>query len=424
MNFGFSKYVKNAIVLMGDSIIKLSVSFILSVFIARFFGPAKFGSINYVLASISILQVIVAFGFEDIILKDFGLSNKPDNIILTTVWNLRLIFALIAYGIGFVFFYFLLDRNLIKIYLILGFEFFCFAFYGYKQWFQIKSLNKYVVLASQVSFITITVLRIFYLMFFEDIYLYALILLSSYIIEDAVLLLCFRKCSDKTEKKFDGVYAKCLVLASLPLLFQNIAATIYIRIDQIMVGKMLGTAEVGIYSIAVTISELIYFIPGAITNAFYPKITDAKKNGGDFKSVIVRIGQINVAVCVAFALFCSFVIPFLLPIVYGEAYSRAGTVIQIHSWAGVFVGIGSATGMIFIFDGKQKRLLVSSVLATCLNIILNYLFIPLWGINGAASATLISYVFSVYLFHAFFKNKEYFILRSKCFLVFNLLRKK
>ena len=417
----FSKYIKNAILLMGDSIIKLIISFILSIFIARTFGPTKFGQINYVLAVISILQVIVIFGFEDIILKDFGLEIKPDNTILRTVFLLRFFFAIFAYLLGIFLFYYFFDRSLLKTYLILGLEFFCFIFYAYKQWFQIKSLNKYVVLASQISFIVTTTLRIFYLIFFDNLYLYACILLMGLLIEDLVLFISFEQCKDSSVRHFDNEYAKKLLNSSWPLLLQNIAAIIYIRIDQIMVGKMLSISDVGIYSIGVTISELVYFIPNAIANAFYPKVAEAKKTENDYKSVAIRIGQMNVAVCLAFALFCTLIVPFLVTMVYGDAYSAAGRVIQIHSWAGIFVGIGCATGSVFIFEGKQKRLLASSIFATILNVILNYLFIPLWGVNGAAIATLLSYVFSVYLFHLFFKDKSYFVLRTKCFLFYQLL---
>ena len=52
-------YIKNALILMFDSVIKILAGFILTVLIARFFGPGKFGDINYVLAVVEILQIFV-----------------------------------------------------------------------------------------------------------------------------------------------------------------------------------------------------------------------------------------------------------------------------------------------------------------------------------------------------------------------------
>lgn len=101
-----SKYVKNAVILMGDSVIRLLIGFVLSIFIARIFGPEKFGKINYVLAFISILQVLVIFGFDEIALKDMGLSLFPENTIVKTVINLRWILAFFSYSLGFLIFYF------------------------------------------------------------------------------------------------------------------------------------------------------------------------------------------------------------------------------------------------------------------------------------------------------------------------------
>ena len=73
-------YIKNALVLMIDSVIKILAGFILTVLIARFFGPGKFGDINYVLAVVEILQIFVLFGFDDIEISFddfFDIHNFP-----------------------------------------------------------------------------------------------------------------------------------------------------------------------------------------------------------------------------------------------------------------------------------------------------------------------------------------------------------
>lgn len=409
---------------MVDSIIKLVISFIVSIFVARIFGPAKFGQISYVAAVISFLQVSVIFGFDTIVRKDLGLGTYPENTIVNTVIVIRWGLAVVAYILGFCLFYFYLGKTYIYIYLILGLELFCYIYDVYKQWFQIKSLNKYAVVASQVAFLSLIALKILYLCFFDNLNIYSLFILFSFFIEVVVLKFNFHRLKDNSLLRFDGTYAKNLVKASLPLLLNNFSIVIYMKVDQVMIGKMLTPKDVGLYSVAVTISEMVYFLPMAMSNALYPKVTDAKKNGEDYKKILERIGQINVTICLLWALFCTFFMPFLIVFVYGENYEPACKVIQIHSWAGVFVGASTGTGSDIIFEEKQKLFFYDTICAAILNVILNYILIKIIGINGAAIATLVAQAFSAWLFFAFLKDKKYFYLRCRYFLMNNLIRKK
>jgi PST family polysaccharide transporter len=71
-------------------------------------------------------------------------------------------------------------------------------------------------------------------------------------------------------------YAKSLLQDSWPLILSGIVIMIYMRIDQVMLGQMVGDESVGVYSVAVKISELWYFVPIAIVNSVFPSIVKAK----------------------------------------------------------------------------------------------------------------------------------------------------
>jgi O-antigen/teichoic acid export membrane protein len=407
-------YIKNTIILLSDNIIKIICGFIISIFIARYFGPGRFGQINYVVAFIGILQVFVLFGFEGIVLKDIGLGLYPESRIMGTVIKTRLLLALIVFSIGSAIFYFYFDKSLLLIYFILGIQLFVCSLHIFKQWYQIKSLNKYTVIASQISFITVFILKIALIILSKDVIWYAYILTLGSIIEAILLFFFFKKnAKGVVIEKLDISYVKHLLKLSLPLLFQNFAIVIYMKIDQIMIGKMLSAYELGLYSISVTISELVYFIPMAISNAVYPKIAQAKKDGKDYETLLVKLGSLNISICLLFAIICTLFAPFLITTLYGEAYSAAGNVIQIHSWAGVFVAIGVSHGSFIIFNNMQTYSLIGTVFAAIINIVGNFIYIPMWGINGAAITTILSYFFSAYFFYFLIKDKRTFILRTK-----------
>ena len=71
--------------------------------------------------------------------------------------------------------------------------------------------------------------------------------------------------------------ANALLKDSWPLIFSGLAIMVYMRIDQIMLGQMLGDKAVGIYTAAVRISEVWYFIPMAIVASVFPSIIVSEK---------------------------------------------------------------------------------------------------------------------------------------------------
>jgi O-antigen/teichoic acid export membrane protein len=76
---------------------------------------------------------------------------------------------------------------------------------------------------------------------------------------------------------FDIEIGKKLLKDSWPLLLSSIAISIYMRIDQVMIKNMLGDREVGLYSAAMRLVEVWYFIPMIITQSVFPAIVNAKK---------------------------------------------------------------------------------------------------------------------------------------------------
>jgi O-antigen/teichoic acid export membrane protein len=175
---------------------------------------------------------------------------------------------------------------------------------------------------------------------------------------------------------------------------------------------MLSKPELGLYSLAVIISEMIYFVPMAVTNGMYPKYVKAEKNG-NLNALLVKIGSVNWIICFIFVLGCIFFISFFVKFFYGYEYIRIGSVITIHSLASIFVALGVSHSPLLIFKNLQKYSLYASLIGAILNVILNYFMISKWGINGAAIATVITQAFASYLFFAFVKDKTFFLNETR-----------
>ena len=214
---------------------------------------------------------------------------------------------------------------------------------------------------------------------------------------------------------FDSVTAKQMLRNSWPLIFSGLVVMIYMRIDQIMIKEMLGEREVGLYSAAVRISEMWYFIPVIITNSIFPSIVNAKNVSEElYKIRLQRLYTLMVWAAIAIALPMTFVSEWLVTLLYGEAYREAGPVLMIHIWTGVFVSLGVASGAWLINQNLQLFAFYRTFIGAVINVILNLFLIPIYGMIGAAIATVIAQVMAALVFDVFTnKTRVTFVMKLK-----------
>ena len=169
------------------------------------------------------------------------------------------------------------------------------------------------------------------------------------------------------------------------------------RIDQIMIGLMLNITSLGYYAVATAIAELLWFMSSAVELVLYPKTSE--ENLDEAEERIKRSGRI-----VLFLTFCGGIImaiasKYLILLYGGKIFLPAITPLII-----LLPGIvlSSHSQIISVLWVKKRWLLnisIFSMVNALLNILLNFIFIPRWGINGAALATTITYsvIFIFYL---------------------------
>jgi PST family polysaccharide transporter len=189
------------------------------------------------------------------------------------------------------------------------------------------------------------------------------------------------------------------------------------KIDQIMLGQMLGDQAVGIFSAASRISEAWYFVPMIIVGSVFPSILDAKKCGEvQYHNRLQHLYDLMVWLSVAIALPMTFLSTPIVIGLFGLAYAESGPVLVIHIWASVFVFLGVASGQWFIAENRQILIFQRTVLGAIVNVALNYIFIPRFGVIGAAYATVLAQA-SVGLVYDLFQKetRPMFLMKLKSF---------
>jgi O-antigen/teichoic acid export membrane protein len=418
---GFQRYFKNTGWMFSGKIVNLVVAFVVNVMIARYLGPDRYGVLSYVISFVGLFLFIPGFGVGGIILRDLVKFPEKKNAILGTTFFLNLFGAILAIIIIvlIVVFNFNHDPFTNILIIIMSSTFVLQSFNVIDSYFQASVLAKKVVVVQTISLFVSSIIKLLFIFLKFDLQFF----IYLYIFDAAFLstgLLLIYKLSHHSifAWHFDRNLARQFLRESWSLMFSSLFFLIYARIDQVMIKSMLNNHEVGIYSVAVKLSEFWVFIPSTIAASFMPAIINAQKTNQSvyenrYKKLYLLIFYLS--------LFISFIIFILAkPIViilFGESYLGAIKPLQVYVWSGVASAVGYLVSMYLIIENHAKVTLVCAFTSMMINIILNWKLIPIFGISAAAFATLISYFFFIFGIAFFRKTRGHlvFILKALAF---------
>ena len=194
---------------------------------------------------------------------------------------------------------------------------------------------------------------------------------------------------------FDKTIVPFFIKESFPLLLSGAAIVIYQRIDQVMIGNMLNKTEVGYFATAGKFVDLILFLPAILVQTITPILVREKEcDSYSYEAKKRTFVGITTWVSLLMALAISLSAYWMIIYTYGEKYALAIPVLQIMAFKAVGMALSAAGGQIIIIEHIQKWAFIRNVLGCFLCVILNYLFIPKYGIIGSAIVTVITVFFA------------------------------
>jgi O-antigen/teichoic acid export membrane protein len=172
---------------------------------------------------------------------------------------------------------------------------------------------------------------------------------------------------------------------------------VYLRIDQVMLGEMVDSEEVGIYSVAVRMAEVWFFLPTAIYWSVFPSIVEARGQSEVlFYERLQKFYNLMTLSAYAVAIPVTLAAPWLVGALFGKAYTRGGPMLAVLIWANVFISLEMARSSFLTAMNWTKIYFLTVLLGCILNIMLNYILIPRYGGMGAVIASIISYWFAAH----------------------------
>ncbi|URA10843.1 flippase [Thermospira aquatica] len=419
------RIVENIGWLSIDKFVRLVLAFFVNVWMVRYLGPTGYGSINYAVAFVSFFSIFVNLGMEGILVRELVKEPEKRESILGTAFVMRLMGSgvgiLLALLVSFVvnrddtqstWFIFLLS---------IGFIFQSFLVIDF--YFQSQINSKYVVFAQNIAVFVASGLRILLLLMKAPVVWFVGVIVLEGIVGAIFLVFFYLKNGLHVKHwRFEGERAVLLLKSCFPLMLSSIAVMIYLRIDQVMIRKMLGVAEVGLYSAAVNLSEVFYLLIPVIMNSVFPVFIQAKKESEE--SYYNKL-QLSYAFMLGLGLGIAFLVivfsRYFVPLLYGKEYMESISILNIQILAVSIVFWGATSSKWTIIENMQNLVFSRTLISALANVVLNFFLIPVWGGKGAAFATVCAQFISAIGVNLFDKRTRRItlIMLKSFFLLFN-----
>ena len=186
-------------------------------------------------------------------------------------------------------------------------------------------------------------------------------------------------------------YVKDALKFGVPLIPHTLGGMLISMVDRIIVTKLLGVAETGIYTVALQVGMVLGFVTNSINQAYAPWLFERLKQRDQTQEiVIVRYTYLYFLVLSGLALLIGLSAPTILSIIAGKAF-RGGSGVVIYIAMGfAFGGMYYMVTNYIFFESATGKLAFITLFAGVVNVIVTYLLVMKYGIAGAGRGFMIS----------------------------------
>lgn len=368
------------------------ISLVVSILTTRYLGPSNYGLISYGSAYVSFFTALCTLGLNSIIVKELLDHPEEQGENIGSCLMLRFASSVIS-SIMMISLSFCLDSGettTIKVVALCSLSPIFHIFEIFNFWFQSQYKSKLTAIATLVAYIFTSIYKIILLLLGKNVFWFAFATSFDYIIL-AIFLFIFYKKNKGPKLSFSLKKSKYLLKKSYHYILSGLMVVIYSQTDKLMIKQMINEEEVGYYSIAIAICMMWTFVLQAIIDSIYPTILKLKNvNEEQYKTknrqLYCIVFYISLVVSICFTIFGKLIV-FIL---YGKEFISAVPILRIVTWYIAFSYLGVARNAWIVSEGKQNKLKYLYAFAAVINVIFNFILIPILGAAGAAIASLLA----------------------------------
>lgn len=412
-----NRVIKNASWIILCRIIQAVIGLILTMFSARYLGPSGYGLISYAASIVAFVTPIMQLGLNSTLVQEIVAHPDQEGEILGTAIAMCFVSS-VACIIGVITFVCVANPGETDTIIVCGLYSASLIFQSFEIiqcWFQAKLLSKYTAITTLVAYTAMSAYKIILLIVGKSIYWFALSQVLDYCIISVVFLLIYRKIGIE-QLNISFRRGKQMLEKSKYYIASSLMVTVFAQTDRVMLKLMIDESAVGFYSAAVTCAGMTSFVFGAIIDSARPAILSVKNiSQTKFEDRIKLLYFFVIYLALLQSVFISVLSKWIVLFLYGPAYESTINALRIIVWYTTFSYLGSVRNIWILAEGKQRFLWIINLSGALTNVGLNLLLIPVWGINGAAIASLVTQIFTNVIIGFILKpirDNNYLMLKS------------
>lgn len=398
----------NSLFILIEKACKILTYFLVGIVVARQVGPEVFGSYSALLSLTVIFTAIASSGLNSLLAKEY-IVNKDKQKVTASATFIRIMSSIICATILFLIIYFYFDYGLAiaitSIFIVIMSLTQVIDLY-FESALQNITVSKYKV----VSYIIGAIGKLVVAIHFPNVFLLFLAHFIELSISFSLAILVSNKSIKLYQfKRLDFNYTKELFFKSFPLLLSSIASILYLKVDQVFIISMMDAKSTGEYAAAVRLCEGIFIFSAIILPSVFPNlITKMNLSEKIFYIYLKKLVILFLVVGICMALITSLLSEPIVSFLYGENYYNSAIILSIYSLSIPIVYIGDLFSRWLIITNNTKLSIYRHMLGLTVNVGLNIIWIPIYGLKGAAMASVVAFLSSIVFFSILSKRARAF----------------
>lgn len=171
--------------------------------------------------------------------------------------------------------------------------------------------------------------------------------------------------------------------------FSSLSSFANYRLDVLIVNLFAGARQVGLYSVATGLAEMVWYLPNAAGIVLAPKVASSDPDSADRMTeqvcrVVTALALVAAGVLALFA-------PFVVVVFFGSAFAESAWGVWLLLPGIVAFSVARVLSMYLLGRNLLKVDLAASVVGLGMTLVLDFVLIPHYGFRGAAVASSIAY---------------------------------
>lgn len=387
------RIAKNTGILIISQLVASLLAIFYGIYTPRYLGPESFGILSFAIAFTAIFSVFTDLGFSSLIVREVARDKSSTSKYLGNIAVMKLILVIITFGLIALIINLLgYPKQTIEVVYLLGLSIVCGAFTGiFNSIFQAyekmeyNSIGQILNSGLMLGGVLLAISQRFDVIAFAFVY---------FIVSAIFLVYSFAICVWKFAKpriEIDWSFWKSAIKEALPFGLTGIFVTNLQWISSVMLSSMKGDTAVGWYSAAYRLVFIPLIIPATFMTAIYPVMSNFfKSSPGSLKLSLEKSFKYLTVLGIPIGIGTTLLAKRFILVVFGTQYINSIIALQILIWSSVFIFINNAFAN--LLNSINKQVIITKVMGICLgvNVVLNLILIPKYGLIGASITTALT----------------------------------